>query len=208
METINPLAQFVALHAEIDQQRISLTGKLGIDEVAEILAEPGTDGVIHFFISQHIITSIVPAPLYRELTGDELRTLLGALKKEEQHLPATLDGGVFRLFVHQLAYKIEHRPSTRFNEARFGAIVRTDSGAIVGHLGLGVDVVGTVHDTRHSISVETHVVPLHPGRFRRLSEGDRESLAAALAGAIKSEAPTLDPLWQQVLQDLSARAAR
>src|SRR5258708_18300631 len=98
METINPLSQFVALHSELEQQHILLTGKLGIDEVAEILAEPGTDGVIHFYISQHVIAPIVPAPLYRELTSDELKSLQGALKKEEHHLPATLDAGIFRMF--------------------------------------------------------------------------------------------------------------
>jgi hypothetical protein len=206
METTNPLAQFVALHAVLDEQRIFLTGKLGIDEVAEILAEPGTDGAIHFYISQHVIAPVVPAPLYRELTSDELPALFGALKKEEHHLPATLDPGVFRMFVHHLAYNIEHRPSTRFTAARFGAIVRTTSGALVGHFGIGVDVVGTLHDTRRSITVETHVVPLHPNRFRHLSEADRQSLTAALDGAIKDTGAEVDPLWQQVLQDLTAAA--
>jgi hypothetical protein len=202
METTTPLAQFVALHAELDQQRIFLTGKLGIDQVAELLAEPGTDGAIHFYISQHAIAPIVPAPLYRELTSDELPVLQSALKREEHHLPATLDAGVFHMFVHQLAYKLEHPPSVRFNATRFGAIVKTTSGALVGHFDVGFDVVGTLHDTRRSITVETHVVPLHPNRFRRLNEADRQSLATALDGAIKGE--EIDPLWQQILQDLTA----
>ena|SRR5207248_6585300 len=169
METINALAQFVALHAELDQQRIFLTGKLGIDEVAELLAEPGTDGRVHFYISHHLIAPVVPAPLYRELTTDEQHVLIGALKKEEHHLPTTLDVAVFRRFVHELSYSLEHRPSERFNGTRFGAVVRTESGALFGHFAIGVDVVGTLHDTRRSITVETHVVPMHPNRFRRLS---------------------------------------
>jgi hypothetical protein len=203
METTTPLAQFVALHAELDEQRIFLTGKLGIDEVAELLAEPGTDGAIHFYISQHVIAPIVPAPLYRELTSDELPVLQHALKKEDHHLPATLDVGVFRMFEHQLAHTLDHPPSTRFNATRFGAIVKTESGELVGHFSIGVDVVGTLHDSRRSITVETHVVPLHPNRFRRLNEADRQSFATALDGAIKSE-EEVDPLWQQVLQDVTA----
>jgi hypothetical protein len=204
METTSELAQFVALHAELDQQHIILTGKLGIDQVAELLAEPGTDGLVHFFISQHVVTSVESPPLYRELTSDEQQVLLGALKKEEHHLPDTLDPGVFRMFVHQLAYTVEHRPSQRFNGARFGAVVRTDSEEIIGHFALGIDVVGTLHDMHKSIAVETHVVPLHPNRFRRLNEADRQSLATALDAAIKGS--ELDPLWQQVLQDLTSAA--
>jgi hypothetical protein len=207
MEPINPLAQFVAVHAEIDQTRIFLSGKIGIDEVAEILAEPGTDGAFHFYISHHVIAPIVPAPLYRELSHDELPVLLAALRKEEQHPPATIDLGVLRIFVHQLAWTLEHQPSARFNGTRFGAIVRTASGAIVGHFGIGIDMTGTVHDTRRSITVEQHMVPLHPNRFRRLNEADRLSLASALNAAVNDGAQDLDPLWEQILQDLTASSA-
>jgi hypothetical protein len=204
MEPTDPIAHFVALHAELDHTRIFLTGKIGTDVAAEILAETGTDGAFHFYISQHVIAPITPAPLYRELTDEQLPQLLAALEKEEAHPPGSLDIGALRLFVHQLAHKVEHPPSARFNGVRFGAILRTAGGELVGHFGIGIDVAGMVHDTRRSITVEQHVVPLHPNRFRRLNEADRLSLAASLDASLKDGGQRLDPLWEQLLQDLTA----
>jgi hypothetical protein len=205
-----PLDEFVALHAVLDTPRIFLTGKLGSDEVAELLAEPAglSDGLIHFYISHFKAAPVTPAPLYRELTSEELPVLLATLKKQEHHPPGTLDLGILRMFVHELAHKVHHPPSARFEGARFGAIVRAAHDGIFGHFGIGIDVAGTLHDTRRSITVEDHVVPLPPNRFRRLNEADRESLAVALDSAIERQSPPVDRLWEEVLQDVRGMLRR
>lgn len=194
------LSQFVALQAEVTQMH--LTGRLGVDQVAEILYEPDANGFGHFFINTYTIAPIQPAPLYRQLSLDEMRTLLVSLKEEEQRIPNGLDPVLLRTFIHLLSQAIENQPSTRFANARFGTVTRDAHGVISGQFGLGVDIAGTIHDAHGIVTVEQHVVPMPPGPFQHLSPADRASLIVALETFISSAQPPADPLWVQILQDL------
>lgn len=191
------LAQFVAQQAEID--RMWLRGHLGNEGAMNILYEVGPDGQGHFFVSGVGLlanTLLMPATLEQE------RTLLEALRAQEQHPVAGLDLPVLRAFIHLLACEIENQPSTRFNNARFGDIAREASGVIVGHCGLGVDVVGTIRDEHGVITFEQHALPLPSGQFRPLSRADRASLANALKTFIDTAQPPANPLWVEVLEDV------
>lgn len=194
------LSQFTALQAEVTQMH--LTGKLGIDQVAEILYEPDANGFGHFFINAYTIAPIHPAPLYRQLSLDEMRTLLITLQEEEQHIPSELDRVLLRTFIHLLSQAIENQPSTRFVNARFGEITSDAHGVIIGQFVLGVDIAGTIHDAHQIITIEQHVVPMPPGPFQHLSPADRASLIVALETFINGAQPPADPLWSQVLNDL------
>lgn len=193
------LSLFTALHAEVLQ--MTLSGKLGIDQVAKILYELSNTGG-HFFIDVYTLAPVTPAPLYRELSQDEMQTLLATLQAEEQNPPAGLDVAVLETFIHLLSLAVGNQTSTRFNYVRFGEIAKDASGAIVGHLGLGVDVVGTIHDANCDITFEQHVVMLPPGPFRHLSAAERASLADSLDAFIASAQPRANPLWDQVAEDL------
>ena len=197
--TAGAFSQFTAVDAEVLQ--MTLTGRQGIDQVAKILYELSTTGG-RFFIDVHPIAPITPAPLYRELSLEEMQALLATLRAEEQNPPSGLDVPALRAFIDLLCQAVDNQPSTRFNYIRFGGIVRDTSSAIVGHVGLGVDVVGTIHDANGDVTFEQHVVMLPPGPFRQLSAADKASLAAALDAYIGSAQPHADPLWDQVAQDL------
>ena len=194
------LSQFIALQAEVTQMH--LTGRLGVDQVAEILYEPDANGFGHFFINAYTIAPVYPAPLYRQLSLDEMRTLLVTLKEEELRIPYELDPVLLRTFIHLLSQAIENQPSTRFANARFGAVTRDTHGVISGQFGLGVDIAGTIHDAHGIVTVEQHVVPMPPGPFQHLSPADRASLIVALETFITGAKPPADPLWVQILRDL------
>ncbi len=200
------LTKFVALHIQSERIGVVLAGKLGTD-IALILddatpTEPNTQ-YTSFAIETYPRGGMHPVSLWRRMTFDELKQLAVALDAEKHHLPRTLNPTAFHHFVRQVEAELAHQPSARFNEARFGAITRDAAGAIVGHLSLGIDVVGTVHDLHGAITFEQHVVPLQPGQFRRLSKADRLSLAAAIDASIRTTTPSVDPLWQQVAHDAS-----
>ncbi len=179
-----------------------LTGRLGVDQVAEILYEPDANGFGHFFINAYTIAPVHPAPLYRQLSLDEMRTLLVTLKEEEQRVPYELDPVLLRTFIHLLSQAIENQPSTRFVNARFGTVMRDAYGVITGQFGLGVDIAGTIHDAHGIVTIEQHVVPMPPGPFQHLSPADRASLIVALETFISSANPSADTLWSQILYDL------
>ena len=52
----------------------------------------------------------------------------------------------------------------------------------------------------YELSFEQHAVVLPPGAYRPLSPADRASLAKALEAH-----PPLNPLWQEILKDASAK---
>jgi hypothetical protein len=193
------LTQFIAARAEVLQMTIS--GRLGIDQVAKILYELSNTGG-RFFIDVHTVAPITPAPLYRELSQEELQTLLATLQDEEQHPPSGLDESELETFIHLLSQALATQPSNRFNFIRFGEVVRDASDAIVGHVGLGIDVVGTIHDANCDVTFEQHVVMLPPGPFQQLSAADKASLAAALDAYISNAQPPANPLWDQIAEDL------
>jgi len=193
------LTQFTAVHAEVLQMTIS--GRLGIDQVAKILYELSNTGG-RFFIDVHTIGPITPAPLYRELSQEEMQTLLATLQAEEQDPPAGLDLTTLQTFIHLLSQAIGSQSSNRFNYISFGEVVRDTSNAIVGHVGLGIDVVGTIHDAHCDVTFEQHVVMLPPGPFQHLSPADKASLAAAIEAFISKAQPRANPLWEQLADDL------
>jgi hypothetical protein len=193
------LTQFTAVRADVLQMTIS--GRLGIDQVAKILYELSNTGG-RFFIDVHTIAPITPAPLYRELSQEELQTLLATLQDEEQHPPAGLDLPALQTFIHLLSQAVGSQPSNRFNYISFGEVVRDTSDAIVGHVGLGIDVVGTIHDANCDVTFEQHVVMLPPGPFQHLSAADKASLAAAIEAFISKAQPQANPLWAQIAEDL------
>jgi hypothetical protein len=67
---------------------------------------------------------------------------------------------------------------------------------LFGHVGLGIDVVGTVRDMAGDLMLESHIGPRGHGPYRPLSPADQESLVAAL-----ERASGLDPLWKQIAAD-------
>jgi hypothetical protein len=203
MTTQEPLSKFVALHAEIDPIGLVLSGKIGGD-VARILDDrspvndPGQTG----FAIQRYAAGPGPHPqLWRLLSFDELKQIYAALEAELPHPPPGLDLALFHAFIARVKHELASEPSTRFNPARFSDIVKEQDGVLVARYGLGIDMTGTIHDAHGRISAEQHVVPMHPGKFHRLSRADRLSLAAALTRFIQSAPQPVDPLWRQLEQD-------
>ena len=138
----------------------------------------------------------------RDLTDEEMRSLLGSLQHQLDNPPVSVDVVALETFVRLLSRALRFEPSTRFDHARFAAVAEDPSGALVGHMGIGIDTVGTVHDTGRVITFEQHVVPGPPRQFRRLSGPDRASLAAALRIFTGSADPPASPLWRRILEDL------
>ena len=194
------LSQYIAQQAtqQATVDSIWLHGKLGNQGAMNILYEATPNGQGDFSVSS---LGLLSNTLLIQATPEQKKTLLEALRAEEHNPPSGLDVPVLRAFIHLLAQSVEDQPSTRFANARFGEIVQDMGGAIVGHCTLGVDVVGTLHDTHGLVTFEQHVVPMPPGRFRHISTADRASLINALEDFIKVT-PAASPLWSQVLQDL------
>jgi len=94
---------------------------------------------------------------------------LSALQDELDHPPADhdLDLAALRAFVDVLTKKVGAEASNRFERARFAGISKDAGGGIVGHLGLGIDTAGTVHDAAGQITFSFQVIPRPPGRSVR-----------------------------------------
>jgi hypothetical protein len=101
-----------------------------------------------------------------------------------------------------LAHTLGTTASNRFEQARFAGISKDAAGVIIGHLGLGIDTAGTVHDAAGRITFSFQVIPRPPGPFRPLSPADLDSLAAALT-IFLATTPQADPLWADLLTDLT-----
>jgi hypothetical protein len=202
---VDDLRAFLPLQIQLDPIGTVLTGKIG-GSVALILEDPTPIPADAQYTNFSLDTysadvGVHPVSLWRRLTFDQLRQLQSALKSQEGGLPTTVSPALFYIFLSQVDAELAKQPSTRFATARFGAIARDASGAVVGYFSIGDDVVGIIHD-RRGISAEQHVVPLPPGAFKRLSKADRLSLAAAIAG-LAATVPGIDPLWRQVEHDAS-----
>ena len=137
------------------------------------------------------------------LNPRQLSALLDALQDELDHPPTDgkLDLAALRAFVDLLEQAVGTSASNRFEQARFGDIGKDAGGAIVGHLGLGIDTAGTVHDAAGQITFSFQVIPRPPGPFRPLSAADLDSLAAAITTFLDTT-PDADPLWATLLTDL------
>lgn len=138
------------------------------------------------------------------LNPRQLSALLDALQDELDHPPMDpeLDVTALRAFVGLLVHKLGTTASNRFEQARFAGISKDAAGAIVGHLGLGIDTAGTVHDAAGSITFSFQVLPRPPGPFRPLSPADIDSLTAALTTYLDTT-PHADSLWRDLLHDLT-----
>jgi hypothetical protein len=138
------------------------------------------------------------------LNSRQLSALLDALQDELDNPPTDqkLDLAALRAFVALLAHTLGTTASNRFEQASFAGISKDAGGAIVGHLGLGIDTAGTVHDAAGQITFSFQVIPRRPGPFRPLSPPDLDSLAAALI-IFLATTPQADPLWGDLLADLT-----
>jgi hypothetical protein len=138
------------------------------------------------------------------LNPRQLSALLDALQDELDNPPTDqkLDLAALRAFVELLARTLETTASNRFEQATFASISKDAGGTIVGHLGLGIDTTGTVHDAAGKITFSFQVIPRPPGPFRPLSPADLDSLAAALTTFLATT-PQADPLWGDLLTDLT-----
>jgi hypothetical protein len=176
-----------------------LTRGVGVDEIEEI----DTDGEGHFTRRVRVINGPGPGAI-EVLDAAALRKLLDEMRAEVKSPPPGVDVGALEAFIDLIEDTLRTGPpSHKFDHARFGAVTKDESrGILYGHVGIGVDVIGTVRDQNHRLSFEQRL-PVGPaGVYRPLSPADAASLARALAAN-----PPSDPLWQQIRQDAEAAAA-
>jgi hypothetical protein len=191
-------SQFTA--SQVTLAGMTLTGRQGVDQVAVINYDPN-NALGNFTLAVHLPGQVEPHHII-VLNQSMMQDLLDDLQEEALNPPPGLDTTLFQTFIYLLTQALNVQPSTRFNLARFGDIAEDASGTITGHLGLGIDVVGTVQDADGVITFEQHPVPLPPGPLQPLSPADAASLAAALDTYISTANPPADPLWVQVAEDL------
>jgi hypothetical protein len=145
----------------------------------------------------------------------ELAGLLDALRDQVDYPPVdrNLDLVALRAFVKVLAETVGPSASNLFEGARFAGISRDAGEGIVGHLGVGIDTVVTVHGGDGRVTFSFHVKPLPPGPFQPLSPPDLGCFVAALTTYL-NDTTQADPLWRELLTDVSkaegqlARGAR
>jgi hypothetical protein len=182
-----------SIHAELS--RVT-----GIDALEEIVYENGG----RFTWRSHPFGTRPGFGTAEVLNGDQLSELLDGLRAEQQATLAGVDLLGLEVFIDLIEDALRaDPPSSRFDQARFGAVTKDETRHVLyGHVGLGVDVAGTVRDVNHELSFEQHVVMRESGPFRPLTPADRASLVRALTAN-----PPADPSWQQVLQDASSNSA-
>lgn len=172
-----------------------ITRSTGVDTIEEI---DYTDGL--FTRRVHVIGGPTP-PLVVVLDLAARQQLLGELRQELANPPAGTDIVALRTFTELLEDSVTTEGSDRFAEARFGRVTHDETrGVYFGHVGLGVDVVGTVRDDRGILSFEQHVVTMLRGSYRALSPADQASLTAALSRYLDNN-NAADPGWRQILTD-------
>jgi len=188
------LSEFRASHAAISSMRLSgQVGQLTVD----ISYESG-----RFSISSRAHSG--PNTLPRGLTHDEVLALQHALQGESiQSVPGE-EITALDAFSRYLSLADETQPSGRFDNTVFGDIQLDDRGTIKGSMRIGIDVVAILLDAHGDVTVATQVIVMRkPGAFEPLSRSDQMSLAVALEKFIATSQPNPNPLWVQVLNDLS-----
>ena len=183
-----------SVHASLQRGR-------GVDLVEEIDYESGGQ----FTRRLRSITGISTEPTVI-LDRLQLSDLLEELRVELLVAPAGVDTAGLEVFVDLVEDALRcQAPSHRFDGARFGAVARDESGQVLyGHVGLGVDIAGTVRDVHHHHTFEQHVLFMPPGRYRPLPPADQASLVESLTRALAADPPA-DPLWRQILVDAQRR---
>ena len=174
----------------------------GIDTVEEI------DFVDGQFTRRIRVVSGPTPPLLVVLNLAARQELLQELRAELAAPPvAGTDVGALRVFAELLEDSIQADPTARFSTARFGSVTHDETlGVYYGHLGLGVDVAGTVRDDRGVLSFEQHVITMAGGRFEALGPGDAASLAAALTAALDGGSAPAE--WRPVRDDADKSAQK
>ena len=178
-----------------------LTRAAGIDRVEVIDFEHS--GI--FVRSTRIVGSGIGSDHVVVLGAAERAQLLAELQAELREPPAGTDVVGVRVFVDLLEDSINPAPpaSSRFDTARLGGITYDETRNILyGHLGLGIDVSGTVRDANHVIMFEQHPVMLPPGNYRPLSPADQASLQAAVTKYVRGAGAQNVDLWKRLLADL------
>jgi len=176
-----------------------LSGRLGTDEGATISYREG-----HGF---ELIWWFAPDPNgppshVRQLDNEDLRILLDRIKYVLANPPATVDVSALEAF-SDIIEGVVGAGTNLFSNVRFGQAVAEIFGGektVIGFLGFGVDVVGTIHDANGMVTWEHHVVPLPPGQLRPLSASERDSLKAALTDWLKDNHVSG---WPEILADIS-----
>jgi len=196
----NGLASFHATQAEVEAMRV-IGRPLGDNNLIDVITYSDGEFTLRFAPGK----SGGGVPTIVEVLGPrQLSALLDALQDEMDHPPTDhdLDLTALRAFIEVLTHKVGAVASNRFERARFASISRDAGGGIVGHLGLGIDTAGTAHDAAGRVTFSFQVIPRPPGPFLPLSPADLGSLAAALATYL-DDTPQADPLWRDLLNDLS-----
>jgi hypothetical protein len=176
-----------------------LSGHLGVDEGA-IVSYHETQG---FELTWWFAPDPQGPPTRtRQLNDEDLQALQNDINATLANPPANLDVTALKAFGELVENTLGAGPDL-FAEVRFGQTVEEIFGGtrtIIGHIGLGVDVAGTIHDhTGGMITWEHHIVPLPPGPFRALTAHERTSLKDALTTWLETNS---DSGWQQILADL------
>jgi len=179
--------------------RAQLTRGVGIDQIEEI----DTDAEGIFTRRLRVVNGPGPGVIV-VLNNARLQELLGELRAEMQTPPAGVDVAGIGAFADLIEDALRcGPPSHLFDGARFSTVTHDESrGILYGHVGLGVDVIGTVRDHAHRLSFEQRVVTGPTGVYRPLSPADCASLVAAL----KSNPPA-DTGWQEIGKDAAAIVA-
>jgi hypothetical protein len=175
-----------------------LIGRIGVDVEATVTYDT-TQGFE--LIWQLVVDPHGPPTVVRPLNDDDLRTLLGEIKTALANPPDGLETKALESFGDIIEETFNSEPAG-FGAVRFGSAVEEVFGGtitVIGHLGLGIDVVATVHDAGGDITWERHVVPRPPGPFRPLTHAERDALTAALSAWLESNP---NGAWQRVLSDL------
>lgn len=119
----------------------------------------------------------------RQLDSEELATLLDKLNELLKSPPSTIDVEALEVFRNLVERQVVAAPGTILADVTFGQVTEEIFGGKItftGHIGLGVDVVGTIHMAAGIVTWEHHVVPLPPGPASPLTPSEREVLKTKL----------------------------
>lgn len=188
------LAGFTPATAVVNSAEVS--GRIGVDVEATVSYQSGTG----FELIRRLVPSGPPTTI-SPLDDEDLRTLLGEIQAALRSPSPGLDTKALEAFSDIIEGALSAPPDP-FANARFGSATETVFGGtitIIGVIGLGVDVVATIHDVGGSITWEHHPVPRPPGPYRPLTSSERDGLTAALSAWLENNP---NPAWQQILSDL------
>jgi hypothetical protein len=183
---------------------MQIDGRLGIDQAARIRFHraPGADD----FTIEMRTGPRLPGP--RSMTLPEKQSLLLGLRTELRSQNPGITQEVAKLFAGRLAQSLgQAPPSTLFDSASFTRVERTPGGGVCAHVGIDVDLTGTIllHEDG-KLTYEQRLVARHDGVATPLSVADRESLALNIERHMRTEGGKADPLWSELLASVRGNA--